>query len=471
MKRNNIKIYSVLLLALILGACKAGKDYQRPSVSLPEKFNGTTTSDTNSIADIEWRKFFADTTLQGLIDRGIKYNYNLQIALKRIDIAQQQLKQAKLLLLPQLDLQVTGQYNRPSDNSLNGLSTSSFLGSKHIENYNASLNLSWEIDVWGKIRRQKEAVLSEYLQTYEATKAVQTQLVSDIAQGYYNLLMLDGQLRIARENLRLNDSTVQLTKLLKDAGEVNLLAIQQAEAQRQTTALLVPALEQDISIQENALQVLTGQLPATLPRSAELEQLNVRTDLPAGFPAAIVSRRPDIRADEMALAAANAQVGVAKGNMYPSLSITASGGIESFKSSNWFSVPNSLFGLAGGTVLQPVFRRRALKTQFEVAKIQREQAVMQFRQSVLNAVGEVSNALVQNEKLKQQRQIADKQVEILRNASRNARLLFKSDMANYLEVITAQSNVLQAELNLASIQRQQLGAVVELYRSLGGGWK
>ncbi|RYE19191.1 MAG: efflux transporter outer membrane subunit [Sphingobacteriales bacterium] len=471
MKKNSIIIYTSLLFALLLSACKVGKNYQRPDVQLPKQFGTVSYADTNSIANTAWKQFFTDTTLQNLIDKGIKYNYNLQIAIKRIDIAQQQVKQAKLLLLPQLNLQVAGQYNRPSKNSLNGLSASSFLKSDHIENYIAGLNLSWEIDTWGKIRRQKEAVLAQYLQTYEGTRAVQTQLVADIAQGYYNLLMLDKQLNIAQTNLRLSDSTLKLTQLLKNAGEVNLLAVQQADAQRQSTALLVPQLEQSIAIQENALQLLTGQLPAAIARNANLEDEAFPAELNTGLPAAIVSRRPDVRASEMALVAANAQVGVAQGNMYPSLTLTASGGIESFKSSNWFNIPGSLFGIGTGTILQPIFRNRALKTQYEVSKIEREQAVLQFRQSVLNAVGEVTNALVQTEKLGEQRQIATGQVDTLKNAIKNAQLLFKSDMANYLEVITAQTNALQAELNLASIQRQQLGAAVELYRSLGGGWR
>jgi outer membrane protein TolC len=173
----------------------------------------------------------------------------------------------------------------------------------------------------------------------------------------------------------------------------------------------------------------------------------------------------------MALVVANAQLGVAQANMYPALNITAGGGWESFKSSNWFNIPNSLFGLAAGTIAQPIFTRRTLKTELEIAKLQREQAVIQFRQSVLQATGEVSDALVQVEKLKQQQLIAVGQVDTLKHAVSNAQLLFKSDMANYLEVITAQGNALQAELNLASIQRRQLGAMVELYRSLGGGWK
>ena len=166
-----------------------------------------------------------------------------------------------------MDLQITGQYNYPSKNSLNGISTNSFLGKSHIENYLTIMNVSWEADVWGKMQRQKEATLAEYLQTYEAAKAVQTQLVANIAQGFFNLLMLDKQLDISRRNLLLSDSFLIATRLLKDAGMVNLLAVQQAESQKQSTALLIPQLEQSIALQENALQVLTGQLPGTVLRN------------------------------------------------------------------------------------------------------------------------------------------------------------------------------------------------------------
>lgn len=468
-KRNHF--YITVLAVLVLAGCKVGKEYQRPAVQLPQQFSSQSFADTSSIADIAWKDFFTDPTLRDLINRGIAYNNDLQVAIKRMDIAQAQAKQAKLLQLPEVNLSVTGQINRPSDNSLNGLSTSLFLGRSYVENYQVFAGISWEADIWGKIRRQKETALAQYLQTQEAAKAVQTQLVASIAQGYYNLLMLDRQLAIAKNNLALNDTFVNVTRILRDGGVVSTLAVRQAEAQRQTTALLVPQLEQDIALQENALQVLTGQLPGTIARTASLNDLAIPQSLSAGLPVAMVSRRPDVRASELALVMANAQVGVAQANMYPAFNITAGGGLESFKASNWFSIPGSLFGLAAGTIAQPVFRRKQLKTQFEIAKIEREQAVIQFRQSVLQATGEVSNALVQVEKLKDQRALAANQVDTLKQAVGNAQLLFKSDMANYLEVITAQTNALQAELNLAAIQRSQLAAVVELYRSLGGGWK
>lgn len=470
-RRINRKWIILFSLPIIIYSCRTGKAYQQPAVELPKQFGNVSFADTSSIADIAWKEFFTNPALQSLIDKGIKNNNNLLVAIKRIDIAQAKVKQAKVLQLPEVNFQMAVSVSRPSDNSLNGISLNSFLGKSYLENYQSIFNLSWEADIWGKIRSQKEGILAEYVQTAEAAKAVQTQLVANIAQGYYNLLMLDRQLEITKRNLLLSDSFVATTKLLKDAGLGNALAVQQAESQRMSIALSIHQLEENIALQENALQVLTGQLPGPVTRSAAAKEFSVAESFSTGLPVAMVSRRPDVRTNEMALIIANTQVNIAQANMYPSLTITGGVGIESFKASNWFNVPGSLFGLAAGTIAQPVFRKKALKTQFEIAKLQREQAVTQFRQSVLQAVSEVANALVQVDKLKQQEQIATAQVDTLHQAVFNAQLLFKSDLANYLEVLTAQANALQAELNFAFIQRRQLDAIVELYKSLGGGWK
>jgi outer membrane protein TolC len=247
--------------------------------------------------------------------------------------------------------------------------------------------------------------------------------------------------------------------------------VQRAESQKQTTERLIPDFEESIALQENILQVLTGQLPGPVTSRTSLDDFAVAEHLSTGLPVSMVSRRPDVRAAEMSLVAANAETGIAQANMYPALNITAGVGLETFTASNWFNIPGSVFGLAAGSISQPIFNRRRLRTDFEVAKLQRDQAVIEFRQSVLNATREVSNALVQLDKLKQQQQIATGQVDTLKHALTNAQLLFRSDMADYLEVITAQTDVLLAELNLVTVQRRQLGAMVELYRSLGGGWK
>ncbi|MNK05938.1 Outer membrane protein OprM precursor [compost metagenome] len=464
--RNTLVALSVLL---VLAGCKISKDTALPTKAIPENFRNAHSRDTVSIADQTIKDFFKEAELRNLVDTALVRNYDLQIALKNIESAQQLLKQAKLGNLPQLDLQVAASSNRPSDNSLNGLSTSQFLKTTHVEDFNANLGLRWEADIWGKIKSQKHAALATYLQTEEARKAVQTQLVASVAQGYYRLLMMDAQMAIAKKNLALSDSTLRIINLQFDAGQVTSLAIQQAKAQQLVAAQLIPKFEQDITIQENALRMLTGRLPGSVERLASLDKTNVISQVSAGYPSAMVSRRPDVKSAELSLTIANAKVGVAKASLYPSLSITASAGLNSFKASNWFNIPASLFGVVAGGITQPLIQGRQLKTQYELAKIEREKTVIQFRQSVLNAVSEVSDELVKIEKLKQQYDISKDKVNTLQQAVKNANLLFKSGMANYLEVITAQSNSLQSELELTTIKTAQLNATVELYRALGGG--
>jgi outer membrane protein, multidrug efflux system len=461
---------SIIFLFLLLVSCRVNKPY-KPNPPMPEKFRGQVTADTLSIGDKQWKELFTDSRLATLIDSGIRNNYDLLIAVNRLDIARRRMRQSKLLQLPEFNFQVAAQYSRPSDNSLNGISIKSFLKENHVENYQAMGTLSWEADIWGRIRSQKEAALAEYMQSYEAVKAVQTQIVADIAQGYFNLVMLDRQLEISKNNLLLSDSFLVATQKMKDAGIVNLLAVQQAESQKQSTSLLIPQLEENIAIQENALKILTGQSPDAVERGGMLNEMMKFENISSGVPASLLSRRPDVRAAELAVVAANGRMGVAKASMYPALNITAGGGLESFKSSNWFNIPGSLFGLAAGTIVQPVFRRNELKTNYEIAKLEREQSVLEFRQRVLQAVGEVADALVAIEQLQKQREIASSRVDTLKLSVINARKLFSSDLANYLEVITAQGNALQAELDLATIEKQQLDALVELYRALGGGWK
>ncbi|MDB5136905.1 MAG: transporter [Mucilaginibacter sp.] len=466
-------ISGLAFLLVVLSACNVSKNIETPKPALPANFrNAATTSDTSNIADIEWKNFFTDATLQKLIDSAIVKNYDMQIAVKNIEASQLLFKQVKWNYVPQVDLNVTANSTRPSDNSVTGLSLSQYgIGSKHIEDYSANLAVSWEADIWGKIRNQSRSALAAYLQTIEAKKAIQTNIVASVSQGYYNLLMLDAQLAIAQKNVKLNDSTLRIIRLQYDAGQVTSLATQQAEAQEQAAAQLVPQFEQNIAIQENALRILTGELPDQIARNSTLDQISFPQDLSAGVPSELVSHRPDVKNFEMALIIDNAKVGISKAEMYPALRITASGGINSFKASNWFNIPASLFGVVAGSVVQPLLDHKELKTQYDVAKVDREKTVLQFRQSVLNAVGEVSDAMVKIEKLKEQQTIATNRVNTLQHATANANLLFKNGMANYLEVITAQGNVLQGELELASIKRDELSAVSELYRSLGGGWK
>lgn len=466
-----IIIYLFAILLLSLNACKVSKDIAVPQAPLPDIYRTVSTTDTSSIANIQWKQFFSNQHLQQLIDSAIANNYDMQAALKNIEAAQLILSQSKLGYLPEARLQATGAINRPSDNSLNGLSLSQFLGQSYVEDYTISAVLSWEADIWGKIKNQKAKALAAYLQTAEARKAIQTNLVSSIAKGYYNLLMLDAQFSIAKKNILLNDSTLHIINLQFTAGEVTALAVQQATAQRMVAAQLIPLLEQETAIQENALSILSGASPNTIKRAGTVNNPVFIGELTAGVPAALLQNRPDLKMKELELTVANANTGIAKANMYPSLTITAAGGINSFKASNWFNIPASLFATAAGGITQPLFQRKQLKTQYELSKLEREKAVIGFRQSVLTAAGEVTDALVKVNKIREQQTIASIRVTTLLQAIGNANLLFKNGMANYLEVITAQSNVLRGELELAVLQKEQATAVIELYRSLGGGWK
>jgi len=463
------------LAVLLLSACTVSKNVQTPQPQLPQTFRDAARvnpEDSTSIADVEWKNFFTDVTLQQLIDSAIIKNYDMQIAVKNIEASQLLFKQVKWNYVPQADLNVTASSSRPSDNSLDGISLSQYnIGQKHIEDYSANISLSWEAEIWGKIHNQQKSALAAYLQTTEAKKLIQTNIVANVSQGYYNLLMLDAQLNIAQKNIQLNDSTLNIIRLQYNAGQVTQLAVQQAEAQRLAAAQLMPQFEQNIAIQENALRILTGALPDKIIRKTTLDQILVTDNLSAGLPATVLSRRPDVKSAELALQIANANVGFNKANMYPALRITATGGVNSFKASNWFNVPASLFGVVAGSVVQPLLDHKELSTKYQVAQVDREKVVLQFRQSVLNAVGEVSDALVSVKQLKKQQAIAANRVGILQKATGNANLLFRNGMANYLEVITAQSNVLQSELDLASIKNAQLSAVSELYKALGGGWK
>lgn len=474
-KKNNFKIvskqYKIIAFALLISTFSAWAQKNQVKEPVPNNYRNTATTDTTSIADIKWKEFFKQNDLVKLIDDALAKNNDLQIAEKNINIASLQFKQTKWNSVPQINAFATATSTRLSDNSLNGLSTSQFLGQHHVDDYSAGLNLSWEADIWGKFRNQKKRAQALFLQSTEAKKATQTAVVANVSKGFYDLLMLDAQLDIAKKTLVLNDSIVFVVNLQYEAGQVTLLAKQQTEAQRLIAAKLVPQLEQNIQLQENAISVLSGTFPEAKERSSKLNSIEVTENLATGIPAQLLSKRPDVKAAELNLKAANAKVGVTRAYFYPSLNITAAGGVNSFESSNWFTMPASLFGSVVGGLTAPLLNSKKIRTQFEIAKVERDQAAIQFRQTVLVAVSEVTNALIKIEKLKEQYAIADERVVTLQKAVNNATLLFKNGLANYIEVIVAQGNLLQAELELASLKKDRLAANVELYRALGGGWE
>ncbi|MGQ7944217.1 TolC family protein [Flavobacterium sp. WC2509] len=472
MKKYITKTVMIAILIATIVSCTVSKDIETPKNAFPENFrNASVSKDTTSIGDLEWKNFFTEKDIIQLIDSAVVRNNDLQIATKNIEIAQYRFTQAKWGNVPQANLFVTANTNNPSDNSFTGRTLDQALGAKHIDDFSTGVSLSWEADIWGKIKNQKKGAFANYLQSEEVKKALQTTIVANVSNGYYNLLMLDAQLEIAKKNVQLIDSTTTIIKLKFDAGQVTSLAIQQSEAQKLNAAQLVPLLEQNIAIQENALSVLTGSFPNSKKRSIALSAVEVKNNASIGIPSSIINRRPDVKSAELALKSANANVGITKADLYPALRITAQGGLNSFESSNWFTIPASLFGTVAGGLTQPLLNNKKLKTQYNIAIAEREKAVLNFRQSVLVAVSEVSDALVKVEKLHQQESILQERVKTLQQAIKNAKMLFKNGMAEYLEVLSAQASLLQSELELANIKREQLSANTELYRALGGGWR
>ena len=373
MKNYITKIVMIAILITTIISCKVSKDIETPKDAFPENFrNASVSKDTTSIADLEWKNFFTEKDIIQLIDSAVTRNNDLQIATKNIEIAQYRFTQSKWGNVPQVNLNVSASTSNPSDNSFTGKNLGQALGQNHIDDYSAGATLSWEADIWGKIKNQKKGAFAGYLQSEEVKKALQTTIVANVSKGYYNLLMLDAQLEIAKQNYKLNDSTTNIIKLKYDAGQVTSLAIQQSEAQKLVSAQLIPQLEQNIAIQENALSVLTGSFPNSKTRTTRLSALEVKNNNAIGIPSSLVSRRPDVKSAELALKVANANVGITKADLYPALRITAQGGVNSFETSNWFNIPASLFGTVAGGLTQPLLNNKKVRTQYNIAVAERE---------------------------------------------------------------------------------------------------
>lgn len=485
---NIMKVKYLLYITTILislSGCKVGKRYVQPKLNLPESFRGDTLTyqpDTITFPQVSWRDFFNDPQLIKLIDTALVNNYDMRTALKNIEIANRNLRQNKLEYLPSIDGNIATVnkqyrsrdfYSNPSSNwySKNGKEAPENLYAYQSQ-FSAGLEFSWELDIWGRIAHQQDALKSDFLDSFEAKNAIQTKLVADVAKGYFNLIMLDAQIEVAKRNLRLNDSTLRMIQLQYDAGEITALAIQQTESQRLVAASLIPELEKEIALQENALNILIGEMPNVITRGFQIDSLmNIKKSITLGSPVAIVRNRPDIKRAEYALIAANAEMNIRQIMRYPQLSLSGVLGTNAMLPKNWYNIPGALLGGFVGGITTPVFRNGRLKNAWEVSKIEREKTELQLQQTVMEAVHEVSNAVITVEKQKEQIALARKRVENAELAVKNASLLFMSDYATYLEVITAQSNALSSELALVDLRQKQLEAYVDLYRALGGGWQ
>ncbi|WP_410880861.1 efflux transporter outer membrane subunit [Myroides sp. DW712] len=489
---NKNRTIAPFTLVILLGtsltlfqACAPQSNYKTPTFDLPETYRGQNDTiigqDSLSVSAIKWRDFFQDEQLTHLIDMGLSHNFDMQNAIKNLDIAAQKTKQAKLEWLPSLGLEAGSVAYQYRSENYYGTPSTNYYKNKGEEaptnmyvnsaQYTSGLALSWELDIWGKIKSQTAEQLARFLQTAEAKKAIQTELIAQIAQGYYNLLLLDAQMEVAQTNYELTKNTLKIVELQRDAGQITSLAITQTKNQMLVAKALIPSLKQQIAIQENALSLLTGQLPTTIIREVKLTEVRQEELSSTGVPLALLHYRPDVQMAEFELKAKNAAVGVAQTARYPSLTINLEGGVNSMLGENWFNIPGSLFGSLIGKVANPIFNKRKLKTDFEVAKIERTKSEIDFQKTVYTAVTEVTDALINLQTTTEQIEIADEQVTTSRLGVKQSNLLFNSGYATYIEVINAQKNRLDNELNLNKLKLNKLQYGVQLYKALGGGWQ
>ncbi|USD26467.1 efflux transporter outer membrane subunit [Flagellimonas marinaquae] len=463
--KPSYKLFLLLAVPLLLQSCFVAKNYSRPELETESLYRtDNLPQDSISMADVSWRDLFKDKQLAAYIEQGLENNIDIRIALQNVVAAEAYVKQGKAGYYPTLSGTTSFTRTKNSENSQFG----SFF-TRPLEQYELSGTLSWEADVWGKIRSNKRAAGASYLQSVSAHQAVKTNLIAGIATSYFQLMALDKQLEVAKQTLDARKKSLETTMALKDAGQVTEVAVKQTKAQVHTTEIIVIDLENNIKLLENAFSILLGEGPQKIERG-NLDNQSIDTDLSTGVPYLLLANRPDVMQAEYGLINAFELTNVAKSSLYPSLSLSATGGFQSLEFDNWLDA-SSLFSNLVGSLTQPIFNGRKLRTQMEVAKAQQEQALLAYKQALLTAGREVSDALYTYNAESQKLDARAKELEAYATAETYSEELLNNGLANYLEVLTARQNALNSELNYVDSQYAQLSAIVELYRALGGGWK
>ena len=465
--RNFSKGALILVVALTLQSCFVAQDYVRPELPVSDALYRTDNlpTDSVSIADVSWKTLFTDQYLQQYIEEGLQNNMDVRIAIQQMVAAQAYAKQGKAGYLPSVSVGTNWTHQELSKNTQFG----AFLTDTSTDQFDVTANLSWEADIWGKIRSNKRATQAAYLQSVAGHQAVKTQLISSIANTYYNLLALDAQLQVTKQTIATRKTSVETIKALKEAGQVTQVAVDQNVAQYNSAQALQVDIETAIFKTENTLSILLGKSAQHFERS-NLDIQKIEENLKLGVPATLLSNRPDVMSAEYNLIQSFELTNVAKSNLYPSLKLTASGGLQSLEIDKLFNA-NSIFANIVGGLTQPLFNKRALKTQKEVAIAQQEQALLQFKKTLLIAGSEVSNALFSYEAETKKFQFRENEVEALRTAEANSEELLNNGYATYLDLLTARQSALSAELNIIDSKLQQLVSIVDLYEALGGGWR
>ncbi|WP_372744692.1 efflux transporter outer membrane subunit [Lutibacter sp.] len=461
-------IIQIAVLVFVLNSCGVvNKKYVTPDIEHAESYRDTIIQDTTTIANLPWKALISDSILQNLIEEGLQNNLDLKVAIENINQAKASLTEARLQFLPSLEGSAQITRSRSSETTSNLGSESSI--NVNTTSYLGQLSSSWELDVWGKLQSNKRSVLASFLKTEAATRAVQTQLISDIAESYYNLLALDAQLAITKVTLENRKKDQETMKLLKNSAIVDGAAVVQSTASRYEIETTIPDIELSILEAENALSILLGRTTGTIERGSIEEQVSY-TDLNIGIPAALLKNRPDIQEAELAFRSAFENVNMAKSYFYPSLTITANTGISSLSLKDFFD--NSVFYNLIGGLTQPIFKNGENKARLKINQSLQQQAFYNYKLAWLSAGGEISNALFSYQKAKEKQVSRTHQISALEKSVEFTQALLEyTSTTNYTDVLTSQNNLLSAQLNSVSDKQQELQAVIKLYRALGGGWK
>ena len=459
--------FGILILVLAAAALSSCQSYKHLGVSPPvgtdSIFRNVNNSDTTTIADIPWKVYFKDPNLQALIAEGLEQNIDIQIALTRIKQAEARLSMEKGNRLPDVSSGFQINHTRTSSGN-NGRDILGYVSNQNSLGFLAS----WEVDLWGKLASKSRAQYANYLNSFEYKNLVQTDLITNIANDYYNLLALDRQLQITRETIVLLQESATTMAALKEAGQQNAASVEQSNALLYSTQLSEPALESQIREKENAICLLLGRKPGQIERSSIGEQ-TINTNLKTGVPVQLLSRRSDVKQTELNVLSANATTDAARASFYPSLTITsASFGLAAGEFSDFFRPENIAANIVAG-LTQPIFKRHQLKGNLKIAEAQQEEALLNFRNAVLRAGQEVSDVLYGYESSLKKNEFRERQIASLTNAVNYSKDLLIAGEAIYTEVIIAEQNLLSAQLNQVNDKLEQLTYGVELYQALGGG--
>jgi multidrug efflux system outer membrane protein len=451
-------------LCMLWAGCAVGPNYKRPPVEAPENFRGASTASTNSMADLPWWKIFHDDHLQDLLRTALTNNYDLRIAITRVEQARELARQAQAGFFPQVNyLALAGKGKNvasatvPSPNGVSGGLSA------------ADVNASWEIDLWGRIRRLSESAQEQFFASQEARRDTTISIIAEVAQNYFQLLALDRELQIAKDNTNAYGGSLKIFNQRLQGGVASKLETASAQALMNSTAATIPSLERQIIVQENVLSVLTGQPPGPIRReNSSLEEQSL-PEIPPGLPSSLLERRPDIRQAEQQLRSANAQVGVAVADFFPQLNLTGLFGRVS-PGLSVFTGGGANAWSAGASLTGPIFQGGALRSRYRQAKAARDQFALQYQAAVLNALQEVSSALVSREKFSAASVEQARAVEAYKEAVKISLERYRSGNASYYEVLLEQQLLFPAENILVETELNQFLSVIQLYRALGGGW-